>query len=319
MDWNWFFSSVAQSVAALVGIFAAFVITKIVNSQAEFSRKATRIRELLSTSDKHKDAADLRYFRWFSDRTLEYAIKSLKEVLSEEKAVQTPEDYYHRIAFPKYVPRSEILERIEELFPQPIPEAPADDEKLQMRHSSASDVFNRTIAYQPKTETLIYQATQRERLRDSVDTEETNIENLLLEIRQHIRLVKLSLSEVEDNPESSRLVSFSIACAVLLFFVGVIYPLSFLPSHERLSISINAFFPMLFSLKGGILAVVSVIFSVIMAVFWRVNSSLRFDKDELLKLREVAEVKYYSTYFEIREKNALEHNKWLQQKSANDA
>jgi cytosine/uracil/thiamine/allantoin permease len=52
MDWNWFFSSLAQSVAALVGIFAAFVITKIINNQSDFARKATRIREIISTSEK---------------------------------------------------------------------------------------------------------------------------------------------------------------------------------------------------------------------------------------------------------------------------
>ena len=31
MDWNWFFSSFAQSSAAIVGIFGAFLITKILN------------------------------------------------------------------------------------------------------------------------------------------------------------------------------------------------------------------------------------------------------------------------------------------------
>lgn len=57
MDWNWFFSSLAQSVAALVGVFSAFVITKIVNNQSEFSSKVARTQELLDKSLKYKEAA----------------------------------------------------------------------------------------------------------------------------------------------------------------------------------------------------------------------------------------------------------------------
>lgn len=62
LDWNWFFSSLAQSVAALVGVFAAFIITKIINNQAEFQRKNLRLRELLSISAKYRDALSGRSF-----------------------------------------------------------------------------------------------------------------------------------------------------------------------------------------------------------------------------------------------------------------
>ncbi|MCH7733340.1 MAG: hypothetical protein IIB44_12675 [Candidatus Marinimicrobia bacterium] len=37
-DWNWFFSALAQSAAAIVGIFAAFIITKIVNNQSTLNQ-----------------------------------------------------------------------------------------------------------------------------------------------------------------------------------------------------------------------------------------------------------------------------------------
>ena len=44
MDWNWFFSSLAQATAAVAGIFAAFIITKIINLQSEFKRKDARMK-----------------------------------------------------------------------------------------------------------------------------------------------------------------------------------------------------------------------------------------------------------------------------------
>jgi hypothetical protein len=35
-DWNWFFSSVAQFAAAIVGIFGAFIVTKTLANQSAF-------------------------------------------------------------------------------------------------------------------------------------------------------------------------------------------------------------------------------------------------------------------------------------------
>lgn len=42
MDWNYFYSSLALSVAALVGIFSAFIITKVISNQSEFEKKCRR-------------------------------------------------------------------------------------------------------------------------------------------------------------------------------------------------------------------------------------------------------------------------------------
>jgi len=52
----------------LVGIFAAFIITKIINNQTEFQRKNSRLRELLTLSAKYRDALLNRSFDWFNER-----------------------------------------------------------------------------------------------------------------------------------------------------------------------------------------------------------------------------------------------------------
>jgi len=44
VDWNWFFSALAQSTAAIVGLIGAFVFTKIVNNQAAFAVKRNKSR-----------------------------------------------------------------------------------------------------------------------------------------------------------------------------------------------------------------------------------------------------------------------------------
>jgi hypothetical protein len=52
MDWNWFFSAVAQSAAALVAIFAGFIATKIITNQSEFKRNRDRMHELVLQADE---------------------------------------------------------------------------------------------------------------------------------------------------------------------------------------------------------------------------------------------------------------------------
>src|SRR5207253_241572 len=112
-DWNWFFSSLAQSVAALVGIFAAFIITKIINNQAEFQRKSTRLRELLSVTAKYRDALLDRSFDWYCERRLEYALERIEWVEPNDD-FKTAEEYYAEFNFPQFLPRSEVLKQIEE-------------------------------------------------------------------------------------------------------------------------------------------------------------------------------------------------------------
>jgi uncharacterized membrane protein len=145
----------------------------------------------------------------------------------------------------------------------------------------------------------------RIRVSERVDEEGNKIQSLIVEIRQHIRVVKLHLTELEGNPESSNLITYSILAAILLFFIGVVYPLSFLPvsANGTLSLSIGAFFTILFSLKGVILSSVSLIFLLIMAIFFYVNWSLKHNATDLERLRSATQIKNYSKYLEIMEEN----------------
>ena len=54
MDWNWFYSTVAQSTAALVGVFFAFIIAKLVNDEQSVNRYKSKVGEL------HTDFISLR-------------------------------------------------------------------------------------------------------------------------------------------------------------------------------------------------------------------------------------------------------------------
>lgn len=65
-DWNWFFSSLSQSAAAIVGIFGAFIITKIFTNQTVFHEKKAKSRDLLIQAQKISDAANSFNIEWYN-------------------------------------------------------------------------------------------------------------------------------------------------------------------------------------------------------------------------------------------------------------
>ena len=62
MDWNWFFSSLAQSTAAIVGLFGAFIITKIINNEKEYKTNTAKIENLLHQSSLLKKEVNFPFF-----------------------------------------------------------------------------------------------------------------------------------------------------------------------------------------------------------------------------------------------------------------
>ncbi len=99
--------------------------------------------------------------------------------------------------------------------------------------------------------------------------------------------------------ESSLLVCVSIVAVILLFFSGVIYPLSFLPldPSAELSISLEEFWDILFSLKGVLLTMMSIIFCGLMLVFLIINNKLKHDVKVLDELKKYSCIGSYSEYF----------------------
>jgi hypothetical protein len=287
MDWNWFFSSLAQSVAALVGIFAAFIITKVLQNESEFSRKSAKLRKLLATTEKYREALAVRRFRWVSNRFLEYALMDVDRLLERDDP-REPIEYYKLLDFPGYLPLSFVLEKIEERIDAFEPRSVEKSESEDLAIGPARSLTK-----------------QERRICELASEERDLIHSLVVDINQHIRLTELHLSEVEDDPESSSLVTMSIFATVLLFFAGVMLPLTFLPLSAgdlRLP-SLGVWFAGLISVKGLLLIVVAVIFVSIMSVFWYVNRSSRYKRGEVAHLRESTSLESYSPYLKVRQEN----------------
>ena len=83
MDWNVFFSTVSQTSGAIVGIFSAFLITKIISNQSDFSRMKERVSLLVNKSKALSLEANSRYFDWYNRRTRERELDKLKDMFDE--------------------------------------------------------------------------------------------------------------------------------------------------------------------------------------------------------------------------------------------
>src|SRR5258706_12907502 len=102
MDWNWFFSSLAQATAAIAGIFAAFIITKIINLQSEFKRKEAKMKALRVSSENYRDALKNRRWKWYCGVKTELALKKIDHLL-ERGARGTPDEFLRKVKFPKFI------------------------------------------------------------------------------------------------------------------------------------------------------------------------------------------------------------------------
>lgn len=297
MDWNWFFSSIAQSVAALVGIFSAFLITKIVTNQAEFGKKNTRAQEMLSSSTRLCDALSQRHFNWYNRLTLNNDLKILRITLQhQKKEVSTPEQYYESYVSSPFIPRQEVLRAIQNVI---------DSDKAQKSRPPKNplDYFSASIPGEEAREQALSRRLERER---------ELIDPLITDVKHNIREVGLFLQEVEGNPESSALVGWSILGAIVLFFCGIVIPLSFLPcvSNSATALPNNISSESLSWVKSINLSVISLIFTAILIVFGGINRSLKYKPALLDQLQPFTVIETYSRFLSIMEVNVQQQTAW---------
>ncbi len=94
-------------------------------------------------------------------------------------------------------------------------------------------------------------------------------------------------------------------CSACFGFGSVIYPLSFLPLHvgSDLDISVGAFFEILFSIRGLILALLTLTFTLVLVVFLVINHKLKYDKKKIANLKLQSQIENYSKYYKAMVEN----------------
>jgi hypothetical protein len=299
-DWNWFFSSLAQSVAALVGVMAAFMIASLLNNQAEFSRKVARTEELLIGAERLRDSAGIRFFAWYNRQQNKEALESVINHMGDLPELSV-EQHYARWGFSKYSPREEVLRSIDETLKRERQLRAAKQKQASIGGLGGIGGFE-VPDIKPIT-SIVSTTAHRQQMSD----EGEELDRLRVEVSHHARLIATHLAKIERNPERSSVIAATLGACALLFVAGIVYPLSFLPVRpgETFRLSILAFFEILFSLRGVLLSIVAVVFLALLGVFYRINEGMQHDRAQIAKLRDAGSLGWYSRFFAVAEANRL--------------
>lgn len=284
MDWNWFFSSVAQSSAAIVAVFSAFIITKIINNQSQFESNKRRIKKLLNESIRYKEIATYRRIGWYSQYLINKETKKLQEKCKNLEISGSPEEYYFNSSFPSFIKRDGVIQRIDSVMKMPI------------SAKSSTPMDNVFKDFRPAHE------LSEEQL---ITEEQNKIYGLIADVKHHVALLNDLVEELSANPESSAVIRWSILTSMSLFFVGVIYPLGFLPLPQGavISLSLKYIPDYIFSFTGILLFALALIFSGINLYFLNINSKMVYDQNKIDELNGFSEFSDYSVYFQNMEDN----------------
>jgi hypothetical protein len=290
VDWNWFFSSVAQSVAALVGVLGAFLISRLLNNESSHSRNRARTRELLRESDNLTDLASSRYFSWYNKRTLEHGLEGVASELKGGQEPLSPDEYYQKFDFSAYVPKERAIREIEQVVQR---------ELEQRKKPPRNDILAGWANVRNPAYTLA--------ARQDLSEEREAIAQLVLRIKNHIREVREHLDTIRVQPERSGAIRMVLAAILLLFWVGVVFPLSYLPVHTGATppLSLTHLFDSSLLARTLILVIAAAVFTSLVIALAILNERLRHPATDLSALEDRLTPGSYSDFLGIRLENGI--------------
>ena len=308
MDWNWFFSSFAQSSAAIVGIFGAFLITKILNNQALFSQKNSRAKDVIVECKRVMDLSKNRYFNWYNEHINKEEYEKLRKMLKIGSDLSATE-LYSELNFSIFTPKDDVVQNIQIIINNYEEEKRKKEEEFKQRAAlyATKGVYTEIAMHNdfiPPININIIGELNRER---------ELIDATLSDVKHHIRIAQNMMNEISGDPECSSLITKMLVFVSLLFFLGVIYPLSFLPASVGEEISLYFDYSIIIShivsIKGIFLILLSVVFSSILITFFLLNINLKYSNELVLELMECKKLSSYSEYFAIMEENEQKNRK----------
>lgn len=330
-DWNWFFSTLSQSAAAIVGIFGAFIITKIFSNQTSFMEKKTKLRQLLTQAAKITDSANSYNMAWHNKHYNQPVFYDFRNFLDTEYpedenpaiiSEKTIENFINENKFSKYSEKTDIKQELlhitSKTFEQrtterELQEAANKAEHEFIKNSAAAFLgmptmpisrthINNFLNPQPLPSFLSYEEVH-DTPWEKLAQERKGLESCYLDAKNHTRLATDLLETIIGNPESPRQISAALLLVLFIFFVGVIYPLSFLPAigAPEITLSTDAITSHIMSFKGVLLGIISIVFTIIIAIFYATNNGMKFSQADVTKTKELTNTKNYCKYFKFIE------------------
>lgn len=280
MNWNIFFVTIAQVSATIVAIWGAFIISKTLNNESAYKRKKAEISSVWNISHVLRMKSNMKFKEYNYSKRYDSLIK-LKKELSELKKLSA-DDLYLRLDFSWYDNRHDVLKWLRQIISQ-------DEQEYTKRIEEELKNLNN----------FDYNANQQEHLG-------VGLQSQYIKVYDNSNKVYFLFKSVENNPESSKIISVSIIILSLMFCLGVIIPMSLIQistdnnyAIEKLGslFTFSSFYKNLFSLKGLIILLITSPFYMLLIYFFCYNLRLKYKPASIEILKEYIEMGAYNIHF----------------------
>lgn len=307
-DWDWFFSSLAQSAAAIVAIFAGFIINKIlsdhsahlaaVDEMARLTTEAMRLREEAQALpftdhaarvDARALAAAARLLVRDDNDGKGWTIDSLLKTV-RMSTFNAPEANRARLA--------KLVEDLRSASPAELSRIGQEAIVLPMTSplSRLGIPQYRPVLSSPWV--AVDAAAGEER------AWRAQIDDVRRAVNHHIRTVADFDATVARSKRNTDAVGWWLWLVVFLFFLGVVYPMSFLPASAPPLLTFRPWtLDTGITLRGMLLGGVSVAFLAVVLVFRTLNKSICHDAAKRRTLMAFSEVGAYAEAFAHEDAN----------------
>ncbi|MCK9404401.1 MAG: hypothetical protein M0Q26_13505 [Chitinophagaceae bacterium] len=290
-DWNWFFSSLSQSAAALIGIIGAFVISRLIGLSERIHTAKSNFDDLVIKFNQTKSSLSNRRFSWYVRNQVDESDKISEAIESGEF---------------KNLSDQEVLAKIYNLEKKLFK---VDDEilkafrglnlKIKKSHDQQRDPLGFTSGISPKLLDL-KPAGFWDNLRDEGEA----INSLKVEAISLIQYFQKNKTEAVSLSVTIKPLRIIILLLMVAFPLTVIYPLHFMPvllnNPPEVTFNPIDILKTLFSLKFIILFILFLTIEGIFFYFLIITKQLLVSSSSIFSDLEFdyMNIKSYSQFFE---------------------
>lgn len=263
MDWNAFFSSVAQASASILGIILAFLISRVLNEIADYDSVHKNYDDIfISIKEIKKYISQLKFY-WHDSRMLDY-IYDIQTVI--RKGIIND---YTDLQLIEYIKKE--MPRV--YFPESLVDSIKESIKEYQEEKEQSSLF--------RFESLPYSKhIKNPEVYKMINEFEIDVNNYQIKSEIIIDRITAIKEQIERNIHDFEILRKIILVFIPVILLTVIYPLHFLPmevnTEPQLIFSINNIFKIIFSVKGFFLILLS--FITFSTVFYFSNICLQHIK-----------------------------------------
>ncbi|OHD54887.1 MAG: hypothetical protein A2Y33_16075 [Spirochaetes bacterium GWF1_51_8] len=264
MDYNWFFSAVAQSFAAIVGIFGAFIISKYLNFEKDIFDFILRAKVLISKCKFFRDKLKIVNYTAMYNKDLQYfqfLVTKWLDGTHEDNHFDIINTYYHYVKYLTY----EVLKNDYESYKK-------DQDKKN---------YFKNIGFS-------YDESQKES-RNLLTSE-------LINVKEIIRNVKNEWENKRIFLNTKRFLNGFIVFLMAMLLFGVILPLLFLPYQKEIKflfLQDSSLFPSII-----LFIVTSIILTGLIIFTNQINRTHSKAKNIIREMEKYTELSYFHQGYE---------------------